>query len=274
MAQGCACPPAVRLAGTVRLDALRVRPCPLPPPGPDEVALWRVACPPDGPLPAALRQVLDAGERARADRFLRQADRRRFTVAHGVLRHILAAAVGRDPAALTFGAAAQGKPFLLDEAVDFNISHSGTCVLVAVTVGAPVGVDVEAVRGLGDADALVARFYAPEEQRAFAACAAAERPGAFFTLWTRKEAYVKALGQGLSLGLATFAVSLDEPARVVRAAAAAPLAGPRLCGVPVPAGFVGAVAGWFGRIVCRDVALVPDGDDPNACPAADLPAGA
>jgi 4'-phosphopantetheinyl transferase len=121
-----------------------------------------------------------------------------------------------------------------------------------------VGVDVEPVRAFPDAAAVVERFFSPRERQAYRACAPGERLAAFFTLWTRKEAYVKALGLGLSLDLAGFAVSLDQPARVVSPAPGAPVPGPVLCDIPVPAGHVGALAGWFARIVCRDVALFSD----------------
>jgi 4'-phosphopantetheinyl transferase len=92
----------------------------------------------------------------------------------------------------------------------FNVSHSGELALVAVTAGVAVGVDVEAVRGMEDALRISERFFSAAERVVLAACPAAERDAAFFRCWTRKEAYVKAVGDGIALGLDRFDVSLDE----------------------------------------------------------------
>jgi 4'-phosphopantetheinyl transferase len=247
--------PEVLLAGRFGLETLLARPCHLPSPSPGEVALWTLVFPPPKPVPAIFREVLGPSELARAQRFVREEDRRQFLLSHGALRLILAAATGLAPGAVAYGRSERGKPYLVGGELAFNLSHAGNCVLVAVTAGSPVGVDVEPLRALSDADGLVERFFATEEIQAYRTCPGDRRTEAFFTFWTRKEAYVKALGGGLSIPLGAFAVSLDDPVRLVRPYPDAPVPGPRLCGALAPAGHVGALCGWFDRIVCRELDL-------------------
>ena len=138
-------------------------------------------------------------------------------MAHAALREILAVHTGLAPADLSFEPDAQGKPHLPASlgALHFNLSHSAGLAAVAVTRAGPVGVDVERVRELDDMDSLVRRFFAPAERAALEACPPAHRARAFFTIWTRKEAYIKAVGTGLGLRLSSFAVSLTPDARLL-----------------------------------------------------------
>ena len=242
-------------AGRVTFPELLRRPAPLAPLAADEVALWRLAWSATQPVPEACAAVLDEAERERAARFVREEDRRRFVLSHGVLRHILAAHTGREPAAITYALSPWGKPSLYGGGPQFNLSHAGDCVLVAVSADQPVGVDVEAMRALPDADALVTRFFAVEEQQAYRACSATARIQAFYAIWTRKEAYSKALGGGLSIPLDAFAVSLEAPVRVLRPFPEAPSPGPSLYAIPVPSGYAGALAGRADRILCREILL-------------------
>ena len=164
--------------------------------------------------------ILSPEERARADRFLRPADRARFTASHAALRLILAEALGVGAESITFAAGPAGKPELDGPArgrLAFNLSHSGACALVGLARDAGIGVDVEAIRPLPDALRIARAHFAPDEAAALAALPSATREAAFFGLWTRKEAVVKALGAGLSLPLARFSVSLPPAApRVLR----------------------------------------------------------
>ena len=188
--------------------------------GPDECHVWRV--PLDAPAQDVerLRSLLSAEERARAARFVFEADRRRFVVAHGGLREILAGYVGVAPASLTFASGPSGKPAVVEPrtGLRFNLSDSRGLALVAVTRGREVGVDVEAVRAAEDLDDLGASCFSPTERRALAAVPEASRLEAFFDGWTRKEAFVKMLGDGLSRPLDSFDVTLTpgEPARILR----------------------------------------------------------
>jgi 4'-phosphopantetheinyl transferase len=174
------------------------------------VHVWRAALdPPPGRLDV-LAGYLSPDERARAERFHFPRDRRRFLAARGTVREILGAYLGRPPAALAFAYGPQGKPALdpPDAAgLDFNLSHSAGVALVALARGRPVGVDVEAMRELTDLPGVAARVMTVAELAAFEALPAGARAAAFFALWTRKEAYMKALGAGFSLPPESFAVA-------------------------------------------------------------------
>ncbi len=222
----------------------------------DEVHLWRIAL---DPAPAALVRLgasLSEEERVRAAAFRRPGDGARFIAAHGSMRAILARYLGVEPQTVRFRVGAHGKPALADvplPAVDgscadlrFNLAHAGGIALVAVACGREVGVDLEPVRPMRDADAIAERWFAREERDALARCPPADATRAFFACWTRKEAFVKALGVGLALPLDTFAVTVgpDAPATLLRAPACDGAAAERwdlVALVPAP-GVVGAVA--------------------------------
>ena len=164
---------------------------------------WRsVAAPP------ALRALLSDDERARMDRFLRPADRVRFGVAHGWLRRVLGAYLDMAPSALAFGAGEHGKPFLRDAALEFNLSHSGDLALVAVAAHGPVGVDVERWDHAVECLDLAERFFSAAELGALHALRddAPRVVEGFFATWSRKEAYLKATGHGITRGLRHFDV--------------------------------------------------------------------
>jgi 4'-phosphopantetheinyl transferase len=170
---------------------------------------------------AALLELLAAGERARAERFVFDVHRRRFTAARGLLREVLGLLLAKAPASLVFEYGPHGKPRLEGEAgtaLCFNVSHSGDRALFAFARERELGVDVEAVRTEIEHAAIAARFFSPGEQAALLERPESERASAFFTIWTRKEAYLKLLGAGLAAGLSSFDVSLDEPARLLRVA--------------------------------------------------------
>ena len=159
--------------------------------------------------------ILDPAESDRAARFVRQSDRARYQASHAALRLILGDALKIAPGDLRLQAGAAGKPELAGpnrNAVDFNLSHSGSLALVGVTHGAAIGVDVEAIRPIADALRIARAHFAPDEAAALAELPADQIETAFFGLWTRKEAVVKALGTGLSLPLDRFSISVP-PAR-------------------------------------------------------------
>jgi 4'-phosphopantetheinyl transferase len=166
-----------------------------------------------------LRGLLCDEERRRADRFAFARDRNRFTAAHGALRGILSLYAGVPAAALDFGQDPGGKPRLRSPRdLRFNLSHSADRALLAVAWHREVGVDVEAVRALDELDGLAASCFSPVERRALAALPEELRQQAFFDGWTRKEAVLKLLGDGLSRALDSFDVALTpgEPAAVLR----------------------------------------------------------
>ena len=155
---------------------------------------------------------LSVDERTRAERFHFARDRVRFLRGRAALRHLLAGYAGREPHALVFAQGAHGKPALPGTGLEFNLSHSGGCAVLAVTRGRRVGVDMERIRAERATLAVARRFFAPAEAAAVAAATPAERPLTFFRCWTRKEAYVKARGEGLSLPLDRFEVPLGPDA--------------------------------------------------------------
>jgi 4'-phosphopantetheinyl transferase len=169
-----------------------------------------------------LTQCLSDGERLRASRFVSERDRRRFAVGRARLRHLLASRLGVQPDAVDFVLGPRGKPALsprfADSDLRFNVSHSEDVAVYAFSRGREIGVDVEAVRGLRDADDIVARFFSRRENETYRALDLRDKVPGFFNCWTRKEAFVKALGDGLHCPLDRFDVSLapGEPARILR----------------------------------------------------------
>ena len=162
--------------------------------------------------------LLDAAERARAARFRFERDRRRYVVRRGRLRTLLAGYLDHEPADVALTVDRFGKPALATGALRFNLSHSHGLALYAIAFGIEVGCDLERRDPrLAGAD-VAARFFSPGEVRALRALAPARRTEGFFNCWTRKEAYVKARGCGLSLPLDGFDVSLapGEPAALLR----------------------------------------------------------
>ena len=186
--------------------------------GEKEVHLWLVAvtdCAEDLP---PLRALLNAEELERAGRFHFQRDRDRYVIARGVLRDLLAKYLATSQFA--FATNKFGKPSLQPphEGLEFNVSHSRDLALFGFTRSRPIGVDVEWIRPDFATLEIANRFFAPDESKLLAALSEIERPSAFFNCWTRKEAYIKARGVGLSLGLSHFAVTLKpgEPAALTR----------------------------------------------------------
>ncbi|MEW6240627.1 MAG: 4'-phosphopantetheinyl transferase superfamily protein [Chloroflexota bacterium] len=176
--------------------------------------IWRVAPTVPADSVPLFESALSADESQRAARFHFDTDRLRFITAYTSLRRILARYLQCDPRDLNFSANAYGKPFLPDHEIDFNLSHSGEYALIAVTRGRKIGVDVEFIRDDIELESLAARHFSPREVSELLALPLKQRVVGFFNCWTRKEAYIKAQGLGLSLPLDSFDVSLGEPARL------------------------------------------------------------
>jgi 4'-phosphopantetheinyl transferase len=158
---------------------------------------------------ASLFEVLSADERERALRFVTETLTSRYVIARATLRILLGERLACDPAALRFDYSTNGKPSLRGLELSFNVSHSGALAVYAFAEGeVPLGIDVEEVRPLSEMHDLARRFFAPEEWRALAEVDVPLQTAAFFHCWTRKEAYLKALGDGLMAPLDQFAVTL------------------------------------------------------------------
>lgn len=189
--------------------------------GRDDVHVWRASL--DQPEPQTKRflHTLVADEQARAGRFYFKRDREHFIIARGVLRAILGCYLNRPPACLAFCYGAQGKPALAGDAgvdaIRFNMSHSHGLALYAVTRGRKVGIDLERIRfGLAVME-IAERFFSRREVATLRTLPTEMQRQAFFRCWTRKEAYIKARGEGLALPLDQFDVSLapGEPVAVL-----------------------------------------------------------
>lgn len=188
-----------------------------------DVHVWRVDLVQPDDIVQKFRATLENEEIFRADRFHFEKDRRAFTVSRGFLRHVIGRYLETKPEAVRFSYGPYGKPVLngeyKDSAVRFNMSHSRAVGLVAVTEGRELGVDVEYIRADFATEDIARRFFSAREVEAFNALPNEEKVAAFFRCWTRKEAYIKAIGRGLSQPLDGFDVTLvpDVPPALLRA---------------------------------------------------------
>lgn len=199
---------------TARPDALSARTL-----DDGRVDLWFA----DLSLPAREQRELDAlltpDETARAERFRFAEHRRRFSASRGLLRLVLSCYLGMPPARIELEYTKKGKPRLAGSqvALQFNLAHSGPGWLLGLTRSAPVGVDLEQQLALDDAMAIAKRFFARRESAAIQELPPAERLRAFYRIWTRKEALLKATGLGITGGLRRFVVGHGREAQLFRA---------------------------------------------------------
>jgi len=184
-----------------------------------DVHVWAVALRVGAERLAALRALLAPDEVAKAERIVVPGKREQSVVARGALRELLACYTGVAPERLAFAYEEKGRPYLADASLRtaFNVSHSGDVALVAVTREGELGVDVERLDPKVDLLGIGARFFSPREHAQLASVDGDARLVAFFRCWTRKEAYLKARGAGLSLPLDGFDVTLldGDPPRLL-----------------------------------------------------------
>ncbi|HWQ52909.1 MAG TPA: 4'-phosphopantetheinyl transferase superfamily protein [Bryobacteraceae bacterium] len=203
---------------------------------PEAVHVW-LALMPDGAQPDS--STLSAEEKDRASRLRFERDRSLFIHHHTALRAILSGYTGQAPEHMTLTAAQGGKPRLNPDCGGwrFNLSHAGSAALVAVARGREVGVDIERVRPVAGAAAIAARFFAPPECGAMRDLPAASREAGFLACWTRKEAFIKATGEGLGRNLHSFTVPVEPadsgPWRIE---------GWSVLALPPPPGYIAALA--------------------------------
>jgi len=187
-----------------------------------EVDVWRLRLEQPPEAQQRFLRTLDEEERARAGRFHFEQHRRQFVVGRGALRTLLARYLETKPEAVRFSYGPYGKPMLDGEhrnsSLRFNASHSGQLALYAFVQEYEVGIDVENINRDFASEEIAQRFFSAYEVRMLSALPATERAAAFFRCWTRKEAYIKAIGSGLSHPLDTFDVTLapNEPAALLR----------------------------------------------------------
>lgn len=201
---------------------MKIKAAEVPTLGQAEIQVWRINLAQDTAGEDRLKACLSAEERERTGRFHFAHDRRRFVIRRAALRHLLAAHLSVSPDAVRFLPGSHGKPGLLGQAgpagLRFSCSHSADLGLVAMARGRELGVDLEQHRPLADAGDLTNAFFSPCEIAELKGVPPELKARSFFDCWSRKEAFVKAIGLGLSFPLHRFAVSLapDQPAALLR----------------------------------------------------------
>ena len=234
-----------------------------------EVHVWRASLERPAETVHGMRYVLAPDEQRRADRFRFERDRARYIVGRALLRGLLGRYLGTAPQDLRFKYGKFRKP-ALRQGPWFNLAHSGSIALYAFSATGEIGIDVE----LDDADfareRLAEQFFSPTEVSALRSLPAEAQPRAFLMCWTRKEAFIKARGDGLSLALDSFDVTLgpDAPAALLGTAWCRNEAR-RWCLEDLSdrqAGYVAAVAmrGFGWRVVERQIMDIPEGSMPRA----------
>jgi 4'-phosphopantetheinyl transferase len=186
-----------------------------------EVHVWRAPLELPTSQVKQLGSILTDDEVERASRFVFEIDRQRFIVARGTLRSILSRYITTSPGQLRFSYNQYGKPLLASGfssyLLNFNLSHSGSMALYAITRSMEIGVDVERLRSNFEYEEIAERFFSANEAAILRTIPAERKLEAFYNCWTRKEAYIKAHGKGLSLPLDSFDVSFapGDPPRVL-----------------------------------------------------------
>jgi 4'-phosphopantetheinyl transferase len=188
----------------------------------DEVHVWRVSLDISCFTVKKLRELLASEEAATADRFHFEADSRHFVVARACLRKLLGGYLVIDPNEVHFSYSEYGKPSLAksinERQLSFNLAHSGSMALYALTLKRRIGIDLEYVRSAVPDYQIARKYFSPSEVERLEQLPRSSLRRGFFNCWTRKEALVKAIGTGLSLPLNQFDVTLapDEPAALLR----------------------------------------------------------
>jgi len=182
-----------------------------------QIHLWRAPLECSEQELADFRKVLSPDEIKRADRYIFPKDQRKFAKARGVLRHILARYLRCHPTEVQFSYSERGKPSLMNLPLYFNVSHSHELALYGFSVERKIGVDLEFIREMSQPMDIAKRFFSKREHRLLSELPSSEQLRSFFACWTRKEAYVKAIGLGLAQALNAFEVSItpDEPAALL-----------------------------------------------------------
>jgi 4'-phosphopantetheinyl transferase len=192
-----------------------------------------------------LEPCLDLRERERAARFRFPEDRARFVLGRVLLRHVLGHLLGQKPETIELATTELGRPVLAqDDTLQFSISHSHDLVALALTANARVGIDLEWLHPPEDLPELARHIFSDDDLATFQALPASEVTTAFFRAWTRKEAYLKARGEGIAEGLRQISVSFgaEESGSVIDAREKSGAKAWRLLALPLPADYLGTVA--------------------------------
>lgn len=178
-----------------------------------KVHVWQASLEQPAGVVQILETLLSEDERRRAGKIRYAQHRQSFTVSRGILRVLLSRYTSRRPEEIQFKYSLTGKPFLAgnEENADicFNLSHAGLLALYAFSQDRQVGIDVECIRPMDDMDQIASRNFSPGEYRRFQSVPERDRLMAFYHCWTRKEAFIKATGEGLTFPLREFEVSFE-----------------------------------------------------------------
>jgi 4'-phosphopantetheinyl transferase len=183
-----------------------------------EVHIWSIRLDPPAQLVEALGRALSQDEHDRANRFRFDRHRRQYAVGRGALRALLAAYTGTRPELIRFTYGPRGKPFLEGSSdLYFNLSNSDERALVGFVRGREIGMDIEYLKPMPDCEQIAERFFSESERVVLRGLPKENKEEAFFNCWTRKEAYLKAVGEGLAAPLDSFDVTLapGEPPRML-----------------------------------------------------------
>lgn len=164
----------------------------------------------------SLPNFLSATERKRLNSFYFSQDKQIFYQSHNALRLILSHYLSEKPSKIEYELTSYGKPFLKNKRLQFNLSHTDKMAVIAVTEGAEIGVDIENLNREVEYNDLAKRFFCEAEYQKLVQVYSPKKRNAFFNCWTRKEAFIKAVGEGLSYPLNDFEVTLlsDEPVQI------------------------------------------------------------
>ncbi|NET26972.1 4'-phosphopantetheinyl transferase superfamily protein [Okeania sp. SIO1I7] len=164
-----------------------------------------------------LSKILSSDEIDRANKFHFERDKNRFIIARGALRKILSRYLNIEPKKLQFTYSERGKPYLSDTSILFNLSHSQDLALYAITTVNSIGIDLEYIRPMNDAEGLAKRFFTAQEYNLISQLPPQQQQEIFFKIWTCKEAYLKATGDGLAGGLEKVEVCLtpEQPIQFI-----------------------------------------------------------
>ena len=188
---------------------------------PGEIHIWSISLDPPPDHADRLTRLLADDEKARADRFRFDRHRRQYAVGRGALRTLLAAYLGTRPELIAFSYGPRGKPFLAEPlagtGLQFNLSNSDEMALVGFVRGVEIGVDIEYLKSMPDCVEISERFFSQSEREVLRSLPQEVKEEGFFNCWTRKEAYLKAVGEGLAAPLDSFDVTLapGEPPRML-----------------------------------------------------------
>jgi len=187
----------------------------------DDIHIWYATL--DVPLSQfeILSNTLSTDEFLRAERFHFEKDRKHFVVGRGILRSILGSYLGIKPGRMKFCYGENGKPALLDQTcrgmIRFNLSHSNGMTLYAFAIGREIGIDIEKVRDISEMEQIAESHFSVREYNVLCTLSESKIKEAFYNCWTRKEAFIKAIGDGLTMPLDSFDVSVvsGEPAKLL-----------------------------------------------------------